>query len=116
MRLSPRKHPDRLLRRLGAVCGAASALIFANVAFAADSTSVQRYELFGSGLLTLDQPVQKNGNLRLKAYMTSQDTQLAAAAPAQAGGGFALTASMTATQLVCYNDTIFRDDFDGDGG
>jgi hypothetical protein len=89
-------------------------MIAANATFAAESTSVQRFELSGSGTLVLDQPVQKNANLRLKAYMTPKDA-VAAIAPVQEGSGFALIASVSNAQSVCYNDTIFRDDFDGDG-
>ena len=34
----------------------------------------------------------------------------------QEGGRFVLMARSMAVAQVCYNDTIFRDDFDGDGG
>ena len=91
------------------------ACFLANAAFATESTSIQRFQLSGSGTLTLDQPVQKSGNLQLKAYLTSKDAALAALPPVQEGGGFALIASASSASLVCYNDTIFRDDFDGDG-
>jgi len=34
----------------------------------------------------------------------------------QEGGGFAMMARLAPASLaVCYSDTIFRDDFDGDG-
>ena len=33
----------------------------------------------------------------------------------QTGDSFMLTANLAAATLVCYNDTIFRDGFDGDG-
>ncbi len=36
-------------------------------------------------------------------------------APLQSNTQFALVATLAASSLVCYSDTIFRDDFDGDG-
>jgi hypothetical protein len=71
--------------------------------------------LAGSGTLSLDQSVQKSGNVQLKAYLTPSDAAISAPPLVQEGGGFALMAGLTAASLVCYNDTIFRDDFDGDG-
>ncbi|MDR3386215.1 MAG: hypothetical protein P4L92_04115 [Rudaea sp.] len=84
--------------------------------YAASATTASqppRFQLVGSGTLTVDQPVLKNGNVKIKAHLTPSD---AASAPSvQEGGGFALIANLSAASLVCYNDTIFRDDFDGDG-
>lgn len=90
-------------------CGA----ICASVALADEPTSAQRFQLSGSGTLTLDAPPQQGGSLLLKAallpdHVTAQRVQ-------QSGGPFALTATLAPSSLVCYNDTIFRDDFDGDG-
>ena len=87
----------------------------ANVAFAAESTSAQNLRVSGSAILRLDQPVQKSGSLSLKAYLTPKDAALAASPPVQDGGGFALIAKLASKPTVCYNDTIFRNDFDGDG-
>jgi len=73
-------------------------------------------QLSGSGTLTVEQPAQTRADMRLKAYLMPKDAAIAALPPLQEGGGFALIASVTAQSLVCYADTIFRDDFDGDGG
>jgi len=92
-----------------AIFGAASAI-------AAESASARRFQLSGSATLTLDQPAQSDGIMRLKAYLTPKDAAIAVLPPVQEGGGFAMIARATSSVSVCYNDTIFRDDFDGDGG
>ena len=97
---------------------AATALVacFAmNVSFAAESTSAQTLHVTGTATLRADQPVQRSGSLSLKAYMTPQDAAIAAMPPVQEGSSYALIAKLIAKPSVCYNDTIFRDDFDGDG-
>jgi len=75
---------------------------------------VQRFELNGAGTLALDSPVQLSGAFRLRAALSPSG--IAAETPAiQSNGRFALSASLAAASLVCYSDTIFRDDFDDDG-
>jgi hypothetical protein len=74
-----------------------------------------RFEITGSGTLVLDQPVQKSGNVQLKATLVPADVASPALPKVQAGGGFALNASLVSASTACYNDTIFRDGFDGDG-
>ena len=86
-----------------------------NVAFAEKSTSAQTLRVTGTATLRADQPVQKAGSLSLKAYLTSKDAAIAAMPPVQEGSSYALIAKLVAKPSVCYNDTIFRDDFDGDG-
>jgi hypothetical protein len=90
------------------------AAIATNYTFATQSSAVHRLELNGSGSLTLDSPVQHNGPLQLKATLSpgalSNDQPTL-----QTGNRFALTATLAASSLVCYSDTIFRDDFDADG-
>jgi len=52
--------------------------------------------------------------LRLNAVLTP--AAIPAGAPLlQSDGRFALRATLGAASLVCYADTIFRDNFDGDG-
>lgn len=92
------------------------AAFIANVASAADTTSANRYQLSGSGVLVVDPSPQKHGNLVLRATLESTDAAIASQPPVQAGGGFVVMAAVTSALHVCYNDTIFRDDFDGDGG
>ena len=97
-----------------------TALTAIALALAAASASAaaggQRFQLYGHGTLTVEQPAQTSANMQLKAYLTPEDAAIAALPPLQEGGGFALIASVTTTALVCYADTIFRDDFDADGG
>lgn len=94
---------------------AVAAALACNATFAADSTSIHRYSLSGSGTLRADPTAQAGGGLHLNAILQPRDTALAAAPPVQENGRFALMAAITAVAQVCYNDTIFRDDFDGDG-
>ena len=75
------------------------------------STAADRFSLSGEGTLSIEPPAQTSERLRLAASLSPM-----AVAPAMhADGRFALTGVLTAASLVCYNDTIFRDDFDGDG-
>ena len=94
---------------------ALAVIVATNVAFAAESTSSQNLRVSGSGAVRLDQPVQKSGSLSLKAYLTPKDTALATSSPPQEGNGFALMANLASKASACYNDTVFRNDFDGDG-
>lgn len=94
----------------------AAALLAGHAAVAADAPPAQRFRLSGSGTLRADPPVQVGGRLRLNATLQAKDAALAASPPVQENGRFALMATLAAASLVCYNDTIFRDDFDGDGG
>lgn len=110
---SVRCDPFAFHRAIRAIA-AAFAWIVANGAFAAESTSVHRYELMGSGTLQLDAPVLHNGSLHLQAELTPA-ASVNTRPVAQSGSSFELAAVLSAQSLVCYNDTIFRDDFDGDG-
>jgi hypothetical protein len=91
---------------------ALAASVVAPISNAAQSS---RFEIRGSGTLVLDQPVQKSGNVQLKAALVPEEVASSELPKVQAGGGFALNASLAATSMACYNDTIFRDGFDGDG-
>ena len=88
-----------------------------DAAFAAESTNAQMLHLTtASATLRTDAPVQKSGRFALHATLTQPDAALAASPPVQEGSGFALMATLAAASMaVCYNDTIFRDDFDGYG-
>lgn len=78
------------------------------------SASPPRFVLSGSATLIPDAPVQRAPGWRLNAKL-SPVTGPDVAPPAQSGGGFTLVAYTSLSSDVCYNDTIFRDDFDGDG-
>jgi hypothetical protein len=77
-------------------------------------TPQHRFELSGSATLRPDPPILRSDRLRLKATLTP--TAIPADAPMlQSDGRFALRATLGTASLVCYADTIFRDNFDGDG-
>jgi hypothetical protein len=91
------------------------ALFACVVAPMSNAAQSSRFEITGSGTLVLDQPLQKSGNVQLKATLVPTDVASPVLPKGQAGGGFTLTANLAAASMACYNDTIFRDDFDGDG-
>ena len=47
--------------------------------------------------------------------MLSASVAAPAAPSIQSNFRFALSGTLAAASLVCYNDTIYRDDFDADG-
>ena len=90
------------------------AAICANASFTKEAVSEHRFQLSGSGSLALDAPVLQNETTRLKAALSPRNAAIGRRA-IQSGSGFSLDAALTTSSLVCYSDTIFRDDFDGDG-
>jgi hypothetical protein len=84
-------------------------------AFATSASELPRFQLVGTGTLTLDLPMLKSGNVQVKATLTPIDAAVVSSPPVQEGGRFALMADLSTASLVCYNDTIFRDGFDGTG-
>jgi hypothetical protein len=82
---------------------------------AASATSQPpRFAVNATATLTPDAPAQSAASFRLRATL-SPVTDAATAPPAQRSGGFSLVAWADAVATACYDDTIFRDDFDGDG-
>src|ERR1700748_3448949 len=93
--------------------GPALAMLLASVAVAAAEPSIaKRFTLTGSGSLTRDTTSFNNGNLSGRGYLQSNEAP-STAATVQDGGRFVVMAHAVALAQVCYNDTIFRDDFDG---
>jgi hypothetical protein len=88
---------------------------FANAAVGTD-TSTHRFALTGSATITRDTPTLRNDTMSLRSYLAPSDAAVANSPIVQDGGRFTLMAKAVAATQVCYNDTIFRDDFDGDGG
>jgi len=84
------------------------------LACAVDVRAVQPYRYEIHGTLTLDAPVQRNGELCLNATLTPT-VRRTDTAVARTSGRFALAATLAARSPVCYSDTILRDDYDGDG-
>lgn len=88
-------------------------LVFWTTSTFAQAASISdRFSLVGTGTLIADAPAQTVPGLTLRGTLSKN-----AATSAGDGehNGFLLNATLDATPLVCYNDTIFRDDFDGDG-
>ena len=63
----------------------------------------------------LDQTVQRGGDMQIKAYLTPTESGSGTSSSVQESGRFSLNALLSTSSLVCYNDTIFRDGFDGTG-
>ena len=63
--------------------------------------------------LTSTSAVQTGGSFVLTARLASNNS--AQRAPVHEGGEFKMTGALAAAPTVCHADTIFRDDFDGDG-
>jgi len=85
-----------------------------NPTFAAQSTANARFELSGTGTLMLDPSTQQGSNLQLKASLTPAATAVDKSV-VLSDARFALTGIFASSAVVCYDDTIFRNDFDGDG-
>jgi hypothetical protein len=108
MRDSLRRHTC-CLRVLVAGC------LFAQAAAAA-GTEASRFALSGTASLTPDAPLQRSAGFRLQAQLAPLQSSTPAQAPwAQTGAAFALIAYADSVATACYNDTIFRNDFDADG-
>lgn len=84
-------------------------------ATATDSAS-RRFSITGSATVTRDSPTLHGDKLSVRAALAPSNAAVSSSAVVQDGGQFTLMANAVAVPLVCYNDTIFRDDFDGDGG
>lgn len=85
------------------------------LAMNASAEPAPRFTLQGTATLSRDTQVLTDGTLSLRSYLQSRNAP-STAAIVQESGRFAIMAKAIAVAQVCYNDTIFRDDFDGDGG
>jgi hypothetical protein len=66
------------------------------------------------GSLARNALTQSDGRFALKARLTTQ-ADARAVLSEQTSDRFSLIALLSSSSLICYNDTIFLDDFDGDG-
>lgn len=82
----------------------------------ATDSAPHRFSLTGSATVTRDSPTLHGDALSLRGHLATSGAALSSSAVVQDGGQFTLMANAVSAPLVCYNDTIFRDDFDGDGG
>ena len=90
-----------------------SILAFAIALALVHSTSANEFSLSGDMRLSQPATVQANARYSLRAGLSTSSST--AGAVAQFDARYSLLGALSATSLVCYNDTIFRDDFDGDG-
>jgi len=79
-----------------------------------------RFSMTGTAAMTQRAPAQSSGRFELRGDLQRADGGAVAApslaAPSLAWGArFVIDASTAPASLVCYNDTIFRDAFDGNG-
>ncbi len=74
----------------------------------------ESFAIAGEGTLAMDAPAQTNGRFALKAQLVTP-ADLTASLAVRRGERFSLSALLSTSSLVCYNDTIFRDGFDGTG-
>jgi hypothetical protein len=77
--------------------------------------SAQGFSVRGAATLTRDQSPLVSDRFTVRGQIVSREAP-STAAIVQDGGRFVVMARMMAVAQVCYNDTVFRDDFDGDGG
>ena len=85
---------------------------------AVTTASAQRFASAGSHVDAIasgrEATAQRDGRFELQATLSPSLPAPAIAAPALQGSGYVLNATASASSLVCYADTVFRDDFDGD--
>jgi hypothetical protein len=79
------------------------------------SSPQPRYQLEGSGSIVLNPPTQTAGKFGIAATLDGANAASNSPGATWESGRFAMRAALAATVVACYNDTIFRDDFDGDG-
>ena len=87
--------------------------LFLACGFASMPTGAQsRFQLNGTAHLSQDAPAQTNARYALRAQLSAPTSNRAVV---QSGARYSLFAALSTASLACYNDTIFRDGFDGDG-
>lgn len=90
----------------------APALCFACGFVSMTAGAQPRFQLSGTAHLSPTASPQANARYSLRAQLTAPQ---ASGAFVQSGARYTLFAALSTASLACYNDTIFRDDFDGDG-
>ncbi|MEO6689242.1 MAG: hypothetical protein ABIS07_18645 [Dokdonella sp.] len=96
------------------VRGTVAAILIAWLAIPIAHAAPASLKLSGSAVLRTDQPQQHGDAFALKATLIPRRAA-SASATVHEGGAFAMIGKLAAVPLICYGDTIFRDDFDGDG-
>jgi hypothetical protein len=72
-----------------------------------------RFAIVGDASLAADTVEQRSERFTLKAHLTAPSSSTSEGT--QANSRFTLDAALSTSSMVCYNDTIFRDGFDGTG-
>lgn len=90
-------------------------LVAVAVARAANASAGERFQLSADGMLHATGPTLENSRFQLFGTFATETPGPYPAPDTLAGGRFALNAIASSNSLVCYNDTIFRDGFDGNG-
>jgi hypothetical protein len=90
--------------------------LFALLVWSVGSASAQptRFDIAGDASFAADAPVQADGRFALKAQLVVPASAVSALTT-QTNDRFTVSALLSPSSLVCYNDTIFRDSFDGTG-
>jgi len=83
-------------------------------AVVAHATETSRFSAQGTASLHIAAPAQRGGSLSLRAGFAPKSSAASTSA-LQSGGPFLLSGDLQARASACYSDTIFRNDFDGDG-
>ena len=103
---------DGPVRRCGRWQLGLVAALLATTAASAATAAGERFTLTGTATLGADAPRQSAVRFDLRATMAASN---AAVAAGREGARFELAAALSPASLACYNDTIFRDSFDGSG-
>ncbi len=89
-------------------------LLVAVASASAVESTEHRFALQGNATVSRDKTPLTAGGFTVRGYL--QPGAASQQASTQEGSRFALAGHLLAQTQVCYNDTIFRNDFDGDGG
>ena len=89
--------------------------IHSNDCQGAEADATPSFRISGSGTLSVDARMHASGVLTLKATPTMSNHDAFASLHNHTGDSFVMSGQLAAASAACYYDTIFRDDFDGDG-
>lgn len=81
----------------------------------AEADAAPSFRISGTGTLSVDARMHASGVLTLKATPTTSSHDAFASLHNHTGDSFVMSGQLAAASAACYYDTIFRDDFDGDG-
>lgn len=94
---------------------AAVAALLASWLATAAGADDPRFSVTATAALSQRAPTQGGGSFELRGELQRAGGGTEAAPSLARDARFVIAATTAAASLVCYNDTIFRDDLDGDG-